>query len=131
MNSEKILSIAFLLFLSVNFSCSDDDDEMSRAQEAQILQEMFAEIDSLASSEDCEDASVWAFTPYGSKACGGPIGYIAYSTNIDTTSFLNQVEEHRIAQQEYNEKWEIISDCSVPTEPEDVICENREAVLVY
>ena len=130
-SNKKIFPIVFLLFIGVNFSCSDDDDEMSRAQEAEILQEMFAEIDSLASSEDCEDASEWTFTAYGSKACGGPIGYIAYSTNIDTESFLNQVEEHRISQQEFNEKWGIISDCSVPQEPEDVICEDGNPVLVY
>ena len=130
MNSvKKTLSIVFLLLIGVNFSCSDD--EISRAQEAEILQEMFAEIESLASSEVCEDASEWTFTAYGSKACGGPIGYIAYSTNIDTESFLNQVEEHRIAQDEFNEKWGIISDCSAPQEPEDVICEDGNPVLVY
>ena len=77
----------FILFIGLNFSCSDDDNEMSRAQEAQILQEMLSEIEDLAASEDCEDASEWTFTAYGSKACGCPIGYIAYSTNIDTESF--------------------------------------------
>ena len=122
-----------VLFLGIGiiFSCSNDDDGMSRSQEAQILQQMLSEIKSLASSEDCEDATEWTFTAYGSKACGGPVGYIAYSTNIDTESFLNQVEEHRTAQKEFNEKWGIISDCSVPQEPDEVICENGETVFVY
>ena len=127
---KTIHYIIILLFIGINFSCSDDE-ENNRAQEAQILEEMLTEIEDLAASKDCEDASAWTFTAYGSKACGGPVGYIAYSTHIDTESFLNLVEEHRIAQDEFNEKWGIISDCSAPQEPEAVICEDGNPVFVY
>ena len=126
----KVVDYIIILLLSINFACSNNE-ETSRTEEAEMLQEMLTEIEDLASSENCEDASEWTFTAYGSKACGGPVGYIAYSTNIDTESFLEQVEEHKIAQQEFNEKWGINSDCSVPQEPNDVICENGEAVFVY
>jgi len=127
----KYVTIIFLLTTLAFRSCSNDDKNSSQEQEAQQLSEMFAEIEALASSESCDDASEWTFTSYGSKACGGPIGYIAYSQNIDTELFLQKVEEHRTAQQAFNEKWGIISDCSVPQEPDTVVCENGEPVFEY
>ncbi|MGY8915908.1 MAG: hypothetical protein ACKVJF_12610, partial [Flavobacteriales bacterium] len=66
-----------------------------------------------------------------SKPCGGPQGYIAYSSSIDTTAFLELIEEHKSAEKENNEKQGLISDCSVPDEPTGIICENEEAILVY
>ena len=60
-----------------------------------------------------------------------PVGYIAYSTNINTELFLNKIEEHRNAQHEFNQKWGIISDCSVPPKPSSVICENGDPVFKY
>jgi len=32
---------------------------------------------------------------------------------------------------EFNEKWGIISDCSIPSQPNAVICENGNPVLEY
>ena len=92
---------------------------------------MIADIKDLAFSQECEDATKWTFTSYGSKVCGGPVGYIAYSTSIDKTLFLDKIAEHRIAQDQFNGKWGIISDCSIPQKPEDVVCEDGEAVFVY
>ena len=99
MNTYQL--IAFLFILGISFSCSDDDGT-SQTQEAQSLQEMLKEIKDLASSKKCEDATEWTFTSYGSKACGGPVGYIAYSTTIDTALFLDKIAEHRIAQDQFN-----------------------------
>lgn len=127
----KCKTIIILLTCLTFLSCSNDNKALSQEQEAQQLSEMFAEIKALASSESCDEASAWTFTSYGSKACGGPIGYIAYSQNIDTELFLQKVEEHRTAQQAFNEKWGIISDCSVPQEPDAVVCENGEPDFEY
>jgi hypothetical protein len=59
---------------------------------------MFSEIKKLASNENCNDSSEWNFTNYRSKACGGSIGFIAYSTTIDTELFFIKIQEHRTAQ---------------------------------
>lgn len=127
---KKIKLIWILVLVGICFSCVNDD-EMSQEQEAQNLNRMFSEIESLALSESCNDSSNWTFTSIGSKACGGPVGYIAYSLNIDTELFLDKINEHKIAQQEFNKKWGIMSDCSLPSEPYRVECENGKAVLKY
>lgn len=80
-----------LIFL---ISCGARDD-LTQGQDAERLNELFVEIETLASSVDCEDADNWTYTTYGSKACGGPVGYIAYSTDIDEEVFLAKIEEHR------------------------------------
>lgn len=127
----KVIKInLFFGILFTILSCSAKKD-LSQEQETQQLNEMFAEIETLASSESCDVASEWTFTSYGSKACGGPIGYIAYSINIDTELFLQKIEEHKAAQQAFNEKWGIISDCSVPQEPNAVVCENGNPVFEF
>ena len=127
---RNIPFIGIFLLLSTFFSC-DEKDTASQEQEAQHIQQLFTEIQAMASSVPCENESLWNFTNYGSKACGGPVGYIAFSTTIDTTAFLQKVAAHRIAQEKYNIKWGIVSDCSAPAQPIGVVCENNLPVFVY
>jgi hypothetical protein len=127
---KKLKFIGIFFLIGICFSCSDSEG-VTQEQEAQILNQMFSEIENLASNVNCNNSSQWAFTNYGSKACGGPIGFIAYSTNIDIDSFLEKIEEHRTAQKEFNEKWGIISDCSIPSQPSGIICENGKPVFEY
>ena len=128
MNSLKFIGILFLFGLCL--SCNDDDG-LAQHQEAENIHLLFVEIQNLASSEECNDSTEWTFTSYGNKACGSPEGFIAYSRNINTKLFLEKIEEHRTAQRNFNEKWEIVSDCSVPTQPSAVICENGRPLFEY
>ena len=100
-------------------------------QEAQQLNQMLNEIKTMASVTECINSAEWRFTHYGSKACGGPVGYIAYSVNIDTTLFLNKVKAHINAEDTYNKKWGIASDCSLPAQPTGIKCENGNPVFEY
>ena len=67
----------------------------------------------------------------GTKACGGPSLYIAYSLNINTTSFLKKVEEYTVYEDNFNKKWSIFSDCSITPRPLGVECRNGKAYLYY
>ncbi|WP_435414032.1 hypothetical protein [Polaribacter aestuariivivens] len=95
------------------------------------LMDTFNEISTLAYSLPCNDAANWTFVGYGTKACGGFQGYIAYSKNIDTVSFLNKVENYNKAENEYNIKFNIISDCSLAPKSTAVICKNGYPTLKY
>ncbi len=123
----------FFTILMVSIVClaCNDDDNSNRDQEEQHLTKLLAEIQDLANSESCTDPLDWAFTSYGSKACGGPLGYIAYPTTIDTVEFLEKVAEHRMAQQEFNRRWDVVSNCSLADEPRVVECENGSPVFRY
>ena len=118
------------MFLTVFIFCSEDI-ETTKEQDAQKLELLFAEIKTLSTSVACVDSSEWTFTAYGSKPCGGPIGYIAYSSKIDTVFFLRKIDEYTVAQENFNKKWGIISDCTVTPVPSDVVCSNGKPVLEY
>ena len=121
-----------LILLFIGMACwSCQSDEQTRDEEARNLEALFNEIETIAASVNCQNASSWAITEYGHKACGGPAGYIAYSTLIDTTDFLNRVTIYSNRQREFNVKWGVISDCALAPQPIEVTCENGQAVLVY
>jgi|TARA_B110000879_G_C11177837_1_gene516963 hypothetical protein len=127
---KKLNFIGIALLIGICFSCNNDD-ALTQEQQAQNLDQMFSEIEILATSENCDDSAEWTFTSYGSKACGGPLGFIAYPINIGTELFLKKIEEYTTAQQEFNQKWGIVSDCSVPSQPSEIICENGSPVFEY
>ncbi len=130
-----MIKIAYFAMISCiclsMLSCSVTQDTNSGEEEAKELTKMLARINEIANSVKCINADEWRYTPYGSKPCGGPLGYIAYSSSIDTTAFLKLIEEHKLAQKKYNEEQGIMSDCSVPAEPTGIACEQEKAVLLY
>lgn len=124
---RKVVIILSLAMLSMT-AC---DEEVTQEEQELELGDMLEQIQTMAGSVDCTDEADWTYTAYGSKACGGPVGYIAYSTTIDTEVFLDLVAEYSAAQSAYNEANGIGSDCSVPAQPTGVVCEEGKPVLVY
>jgi len=131
MNTLKNTLLLFVL-CALFSGCSIDDDIAPRSQEEdlELLQELFAEIIVMA-DEPCTDEVLWDFVAYGSKACGGPQGYIAYPTTIDVETFLLLVENYTTEEAIYNSNHGVVSTCDVPIAPIAVICEEGVAVLVY
>ena len=74
---NKYLILLFTAF-SLFYGCSlpDDDIEGNQEEDLVLLQDLFAEFEAMA-HQPCTDAELWEFVAYGSKACGGPQGYIA------------------------------------------------------
>lgn len=95
------------------------------------LMELFDEITNLVYHTTCSDANEWSFVAYGSKACGGPQGYLPYHKSIDVDAFLENVAIYTDAEKAFNVKWNVVSDCSVVTPPKEVSCQNEYPVLIY
>lgn len=125
---KTIKKTGYLFLLFFVFSCQDNENQNDTLS---VLQVMFEEIQTLANSVACTDATEWTFVSYGAKACGGPQGYIAYSNQIDVAYFLSLIEEYTTAEREYNIRWGIVSTCTLPPIPNEVSCQNGEAVLIY
>lgn len=98
-------------------------------EEQTNLLTMLEELYSLSGASACRDISNFTYTAVGSKPCGGPAGYIAYSLNIDTENFLEKVEAYTNAQKEYNKKRGVFSTCDVIPEPSRISCENGQVDL--
>ena len=88
-----------------------------------------AEIIRLAESVPCTNASEWKFTPMGSKACGGPMRYIAYHQSVER-EFLDLVDRFTVQQKAFNQRNNVVSDCMLAVTPRTVSCEGGKPVLV-
>lgn len=124
----KNLGILFLFLFSFGCDSVDSENPVVYPSDMQIV---YKEMVSLSESETCSNSGDWLFTPYGSKACGGPIGYIAYSKNIDQIYFLGLVDRFTQLQDEYNQKTGAVSDCALAIRPTGVTCENGKPKFVY
>lgn len=124
----KYLCVFFLMFFA--FGCESVDSENPVVYPSD-MQKVFEEMISLSESQTCSDSEGWLFTAYGSKPCGGPIGYIAYSKKIDQNYFLGLVNKFTELQAEYNRKTGAVSDCALAVRPTRVTCENGKAKFIY
>lgn len=115
----------FLFLLTASFSCEDTENIMTD----QGLVELEREIIALSESIACTNSAEWKFTPMGSKACGGPVRYIAYHQSVER-EFLVLVDRFTVEQQAFNLKNNIVSDCMLVVAPRAVTCEGGKPVFV-
>lgn len=105
-------------------------DESSQKYDEAQLDKLKASIESSVSKEKCTDAAEWAFSPLGTKACGGPVSYIAYPKKNEA-AILPKIEDYAAKMSEFNKKYSINSDCMMAPEPIGVKCQSEKAVLIY
>lgn len=106
-------------------SCTSDDEQ------TEDLEGQFEALVALSESATCEDSSEWRFAGIGAKPCGGPTGYIAYATRIDTVDFLRRLETYNEAVRAKNELEGLISDCALEPVPIGVQCKDGMPILIY
>lgn len=91
---------------------------------------MYAEIQAMAETSTCNGNQELKYIAVGSKACGGPFAYLAYSASIDMYSFERLVAQYNQYQGNYNKKWNVASDCTLLMPPKGITCENGKPKLV-
>lgn len=94
------------------------------------IEQLEQEIIALSESVACSNSSEWQFTAMGSKACGGPTRFIAYHQSV-AEDFLDLVNQYTRLQEEYNLRYNVVSDCMLLASPRSVTCEAGTPVLVY
>ncbi len=125
MEPFKVRFYLYIVVLGSLLSCSSDDIQ------ADDLEEQLKTLVALSESVACIDSNDWQFAGIGSKPCGGPTGYIAYSSAIDTADFLSRLTAYNEAVRAYNESNGGLSDCAFVSPPTRIECEDGKAVLVY
>ncbi len=122
------LILALFLFIGSVSGCeqAEADQEIT----AKNLEKQLAEIHSVINADSCSETGECGFLAYGSKACGGPQGYLLFSNQVDVEALTKMVEEYNKAEDAYNKKFGIISDCMYATPPEKLECLNGKCVQV-
>jgi hypothetical protein len=109
---------------SISATSSQKDDQA-------LLGQLNADLVTMAKATTCTAGDKYAVASLGQKPCGGPAGFIAYSTSINTECFLKKVDHYNTQSAEYNKKHSPISDCMLLQEPTSAVCEGGKIVFKY
>ncbi|TJZ62055.1 hypothetical protein FAZ15_05965 [Sphingobacterium olei] len=126
---KSILFVVVFTVISLT-ACEKSNSQMQGVDEKNLT-ELRAQISDIVDTSKCIYAENWNFTAIGRKACGGPKGYIAYPNTIDIEAFLKLVQEYNKAENDYNKKYNIVSDCMYVMPPKEVTCDNGKPILAY
>ena len=122
-----ILMSAFVTLFPLEFPESGGDQDTEKksllAKKRQIAD--FIAADSCFTDSRCRSIA------FGSKPCGGSWEYLMYPASIDTARLFNMISEYNKAEEAYNKKWGIMSDCSVPAPPDSVKCVDGKCTGYY
>ncbi len=119
--------------LFVFVSCTESsNDELSSVKKDKTIKEIKTELNQLSKkineligAAGCRTDEQCRVIEFGSRPCGGPASYIAYSTLSSNTALLLDIsKEHVKLSKKYNEIQGIISICSVLEIPQ-VICNKK------
>jgi hypothetical protein len=114
MITRTLLLLIAVVSCFICLSCSQEDE---KKQEQSDLDELKYEILSLTDAS-CDTCTQCRSIAFGSKACGGPHSYLIYSMkNTDSTLLASKVAAYNKMERDFNNKWGVVSDCSLPLEP--------------
>jgi hypothetical protein len=105
----SVLSLLFLLAV---------DPIASQPSDTERLEELRRMIEQEIGTPYANEPTQCKLIPFGSKPCGGPWGYLVYSTLKTDESRLKQlVSNFNQLQKKINEEGKILSDCALAPEP--------------
>jgi hypothetical protein len=94
------------------------DPVASQQSDADRLEELRRMIERVIGIPSANEPSQCKLIPFGSKPCGGPWGYLVYSTLKTDESRLKQlVSDYNQLQKKMNDEGKILSDCAIAPEP--------------
>ena len=119
---RRLLVLSSIAFVLATAACAENPMNKRTApaptpaasSSAQLLAQIQAEIGDAAcdSSAQCHSIGV------GAKSCGGPEGYLAWSSkSSDTTKLTSLVAQHKLAREEENRRSGMLSNCALVTDP--------------
>jgi len=118
-----------IALLAIVFSCSNNSESSEEAERIE-LDNLKTEIEQLITTGVCTENTDCDFIAFGSKACGGPMSYLVYSTSINVELLKEKVSIYNTNEAAFNIKWNVISDCMFLLPPTSVDCVNGECVII-
>ena len=87
------MKLILALFLFVGSVSGCEKAEADQEITAKNLEKQLAEIHSVINADSCSETGECSFLAYGSKACGGPQGYLLFSNQVNVEALSKMVEE--------------------------------------
>jgi len=111
--------------MSLTQSCSQANSENTTKASPQDL---YAQIQQVASTEGCSTSADCGLLPIGNKPCGGPEAYMAYSKNNSDVDALKKMgQQYADMREQYNKDNQMMGTCQVTPKP-NVSCIRNQCV---
>lgn len=121
---RKLIGSVFLL--EILLACNNDEITPVTKSNLAKLETEIREM----TGKDCSNSGQCEVIAFGSKPCGGPWEYLAYSSSdTDVGLLIEMVNTFNQLQEEYNLKNGIISDCAFVMPPE-VTCADGQCQIM-
>jgi len=106
-----------------------DDPEPAPEQE---MKRLYTDILTLIQNKSCSDSSVCKVIAIGAKPCGGPTGYLVYSSShVDEVALVAKIKAYNDWNTKYNKEKNLSSDCSIPPQPKPDCIDGKCQEVVY
>ncbi|MBU3820745.1 hypothetical protein KO566_01620 [Flavobacteriaceae bacterium XHP0103] len=128
---KRFLSILLVIFCFITIYNCDNGTISDKEKDQQELIDLQKSIEDLIATSVCNENTECKFIGFGSKSCGGYKSYLIYSNSINVSELEDMVETYNNKESAFNNKYRIISDCTMVMPPSSVICENNTCVAVY
>jgi hypothetical protein len=124
-----ILKIFAILLMLQSFQCSDSEEKTNTITPKQLEQKK-QEIVNYINSFTCSETIGCNYIAFGSKPCGGPSSFLVFSNSVNLTKLQEMVKNYNEMERLYNIQTGAISDCSVPSPPNEVKCINGVCTII-
>lgn len=122
--NQFLLLGSMAVLMSLTQSCSQANSGNTTASP----QDLYAQIQQVASIEGCTSSADCGLLPIGNKPCGGPEAYMPYSkTNTDVEALEKMGKQYEEMRKQYNKDNQVMGTCQVTPKP-NVSCIRNQCV---
>lgn len=119
----RALALSIAVLSTWGSSCRQTTSEKA---DLARLEQMEQDLRVFIAAAPCSDSTDCAVVAVGAKPCGGPWGYLVYSTaSVDSTELGRKARAYTDFNRLLNERWGYVSDCAVQPVPQPSCVDGR------
>lgn len=126
---KTIFKIALFCFVALSLQCTSKQSDSDSITLEQLASKKIA-IENYINSFTCSESLGCNYIAFGSKPCGGPRTYLAFSNTINMPQLQTMVAEYNEMDHLRNIQTGAISDCSIPPPPNLIRCVNGVCTII-
>ena len=126
---KTIVTIALFCFVALSFQCTSNRSDSETITVEQLAAKKTT-IQNYINSFSCSESVGCNYIAFGSKPCGGPRMYLVFSNTINLPQLQEMVTEYNEMDHLRNIQTNAISDCSVPSPPNEIRCVNGVCTII-
>ena len=125
---KALIKIALFSFILLSINCTSKQDDSNITPEQLVAKK--TAIENYINTFSCSESVGCNYIAFGSKPCGGPRMYLVFSNSINLPQLQEMVTEYNEMDHLRNIQTNAISDCSIPTTPNEIACVNGVCTII-